>query len=67
MKTYTLNFTRDELCKLRCLISSEMSRASEILDKTGNSDDSSDKGLFSYWSEKYQFLKKSYDKLCADC
>ena len=62
MKTYNLNFTGVELCKLRVFISSEMSRASEILDRTSNSSDPTDRKLFSYWAEKYQFLKKSYDK-----
>lgn len=62
MKTYNLDFTRDELCKLRCLISSEMLRASEHLDNIGNSNDALYGKLFDYWYEKYQFLKKSYDK-----
>ena len=63
METFNLTFTRDELCELRCLISSEMSRCSERLDNTGNSNDPAVRKLFGYWSEKYQFLKKSYDKL----
>lgn len=63
MKTYTLNLTLDELCEVRCLISSKILEAQEALARTGNSDDSLDKKLFSYWYDKYQVLKSSYDKL----
>lgn len=63
MKNYNVEFTFDELREIRCLISSEMLKASEILDKTGNSDDSFEIRLFSYWLDKYQVLKSSYNKL----
>lgn len=63
MKTYTLNLTLDELCEVRCLISSKILEAQEVLARTGNSDDALDKKLFSYWYDKYQVLKSSYDKL----
>lgn len=63
MKTYTLNLTLDELCEVRCLISSKILEAQEALSRTGNSDDALDKKLFSYWYDKYQVLKSSYDKL----
>ena len=62
MKTFNLTFTRDELCELRILISSEMVRCSEHLDNIGNSNDPAVRKLFDYWYEKYQSLKKSYDK-----
>ena len=64
MKTYNLNLALDELWTLRCLISSEMLKASEILGKTGNSNDPADRKLFSYWYDKFLALKSSYDKLC---
>lgn len=63
MKTYNVEFTFDELHEIRCLISSKMLKASEILARTGNSDGSLDKKLFSYWYDKYQVLKSSYNKL----
>ena len=63
MKTKSIEFTRDELHEIRDLICSEMSRASEILGKTGNSDDPADRKLFSYWFDKFQILNSSYGKL----
>ena len=63
MNTKNIEFTRAELWTLRSLISSEMLKASEILDKTGNSSDPTEMKLFSYWFDKYQVLKSSYDKL----
>lgn len=63
MKTYSLNLTLDELCEVRSLISSKILDAQDILARTGNSDDSLDKKLFSYWYDKYQVLKSSYNKL----
>lgn len=63
MKTYSLNLTLDELCEVRNLISSKILEAQDVLARTGNSDDSLDKKLFSYWYDKYQVLKSSYDKL----
>lgn len=63
MITYTLNLTLDELCEVRCLISSKILKAQEALARTGNSDDAFDKKLFSYWYDKYQVLKSSYNKL----
>ena len=66
MKTVKIEFTLDELWTLRCLISSETLKASEILDKIGNSSDPTDRKIFSYWHDKFQVLKKTYDKLCED-
>ena len=63
MKTKNIEFTRDELHEIRELICSEMLRASEILEKTGDSSDPADRKLFSYWLDKYQALKSSYDKV----
>ena len=63
MKTYSLNLTLDELCEVRSLISSKILQARDILDETGNSDDALSKKLFSYWYDKYQVLKSSYNKL----
>lgn len=63
MKTYSLNLTLDELCEVRSLISSKILQAQDILDETGNSDDALSKKLFSYWYDKYQVLKSSYNKL----
>ena len=62
METFNLTFTRDELSELRILISSEMLRCSEHLDNIGNSNDPAVRKLSGYWAEKYQSLKKSYDK-----
>ena len=56
-------FTFDELCELRFLVRSEMMKASSVLDKVGDSNDSLDKKLFSYWHEQYEILKSAYDKL----
>lgn len=64
MKTKNIEFTFDELHLVRSLISSKMLKASEILDKIGNSNDSLDRKLFDYWYDKYQILKSSYNKLC---
>ena len=58
-------FTVNELYALRNLVSYEMLKASSILDRTGNSDNSLDKTLFTYWFDKYQVLKSAYDKLLA--
>ena len=62
MKTKNIELTLDELCELRILISSEMLRCSEHLDNIGNSNDPAVRKLSGYWAEKYQSLKKSYDK-----
>lgn len=64
MKTYNVEFTLDELREMRCLVSSKILKAQEVLDKTGNSNYSLDRKLFGYWYDKYQLLKSSYDKLC---
>ena len=56
-------FTFDELSELRFLVRSEMMKASSVLDKIGNSNESFDKKLCSYWQEQYQILKSTYDKL----
>lgn len=66
MKTTNVEFTRDELCEVRSLITSEMLKASEILDEIGDSNDSLDRRLFSYWYDKYQVLKGFYDKLSVN-
>lgn len=58
-----IEFTSDELQHLRSLISGEMLKSSDILDKVGNSTDSFDKKLFSYWYDKYQLSKVIYFKL----
>lgn len=63
METKNIGLTSDELHELRGLVSSEMLRASEILDKTGGSSDPADREQFSYWLDKYQVLKSSFDKL----
>lgn len=63
METKNLDFTSDELHEVISLICSKMLEASEILDKIGNSNDALDRKLFSYWFDKYQVLKSSYDKL----
>lgn len=63
MKTKNIELTSDELREIRGLVCSEMQRASEILDRTGGSSDPADRKLFSYWLDKYQALKSSYDKL----
>lgn len=63
MKTYNVEFTSDELHELRSLICSKMLEASEHLDKIGNSNDALERKLFSYWYDKFQILKSSYDKL----
>lgn len=64
MKTKSIEFTFDELREVRCLVSSKMLKASEILDRIGSSDDPLDRKLFSYWYDKNQLLKSSYSKLC---
>lgn len=66
MKTYNIDFTGFELCRLRCLISAEMDRTSEVLDIVGKSSEPDDRKYFSYLQDKYQFLKSSYDRLCVD-
>ena len=61
VKTTNIEFTRNELCEVRSLITSEMLKASEILDEIGDSNDSLDRRLFSYWHDKYQVLKGFYN------
>lgn len=63
MRTKNIELTVDELREVRGLVCSEIQRASEILDKTGGSSDPADRKLFSYWLDKFQALKSSYDKL----
>lgn len=63
MKTKNIELTADELHEVRNLICSEMLKASEILDKIGNSDCPLNRKLFSYWLDKYHFLNSSYNKL----
>lgn len=58
-----IEFTSDELQHLRDLISGEMLKSSDILDKIGNSTDTLDKINFSYWYDKYQLSKVIYFKL----
>lgn len=63
MKTKNIEFARDEPHEIRGLICSEMLKASEILEKTGDSSGPADRKLFSYWLGKHQALKSSYDKV----
>ena len=55
-------FTFDEVCELRYLVRSEISKASSVLDKIRDSDYFDEK-LFSYWHERYENLKSAYGKL----
>ena len=63
MKFEKNKFTLDELNEIRRLVTSEMLKCSDILDKISSSDYLFNHKLFSYWDNKYQALQSIYDKI----
>lgn len=63
MKFEKNKFTLDELNEIRRLVTSEMLKCSDILDKISASDYLFNHKLFSYWDSRYQALQSIYDKI----
>lgn len=63
MRTSSFDFTLNELNEIKNLVSSEMLRSSDALDRYSYFNNDCDSKLFDYWYDRYQILKRVYHKL----